>query len=94
MADHYAKLRQMAYDKLVAMGLDCPKPEGAFYLFPALPAGEASDEAFCTRLLKEGGVATVPGSCFGTPGHFRICCACDEDVLTEGLRRLEHFLKA
>jgi len=93
MAAHYEKLRALAYDRLTGMGLECPRPDGAFYLFPALPAAEASDEDFCTKLLRDGGVATVPGSCFCAPGHFRISCACDEAVLTEGLNRLEAFLQ-
>ena len=92
MAAHYARLRQLAYDRLTGMGLACPKPDGAFYLFPALPDGETDDEAFCTRLLQSGGVATVPGSCFCAPGHFRISCACEEETLLEGLHRLEQFL--
>lgn len=92
MADHYAKLREFAYARLIQMGLACPKPDGAFYLFPAVPESETSDEDFCTRLLRQGGVATVPGSCFGAPGHFRISCACDEKLLEEGLRRLENFI--
>lgn len=93
MAEHYAKLRQLAYNRLTEMGLVCPKPDGAFYLFPALPAGETDGEDFCTRLIKDGGVATVPGSCFGAPGHFRISCACDEAVLTEGLKRLQNYIR-
>ena len=50
-----------------------------------------SDE-FCTRMIKEAGVAAVPGSCFGTEGYIRLSCCCSDADLEEGLNRLEKFI--
>jgi aminotransferase len=75
------------------MGLTFPEPKGAFYAFPDISRFGLSDEEFCTRLITEGGVATVPGSCFGTPGHIRISYCCSDAALAEGMNRLERFIK-
>jgi aspartate aminotransferase len=82
-------------------GLTCHKPEGAFYVFPGLhgcigktTAGGAKivdDEAFVVALLEEHGVATVHGSAFMYPGHFRISYATDTESLREACRRIGAF---
>ncbi len=61
--------------------LDLPVPEGAFYLFPRLKAGD--DVAVADALL-EAGVATVPGVAFGAPGHLRLSFATDTATLQDG----------
>ena len=66
--------------------LTVPVPDGAFYLFPRLP-GSANDVVVADRLL-DAGVATVPGSAFGSPGHLRLSCATDTASLEEGCRRI------
>ncbi len=88
----YAARREYACRRLREMGLSFPTPKGAFYLFPSIAPFGISDEEFCRRLILEGGVATVPGSCFGAPGYLRISYACDMDTLKTGLDRLEQFL--
>ena len=45
------------------------------------------------KVITEGGVATVPGSCFGCPGHIRISYCCSDTDLEKGMDRLEHFLR-
>ena len=92
MADTYAKRRAFVCRRLTEMGLSFPEPEGAFYVFPSIEKFGLSDEEFCTRLIKEGGVATVPGSCFACPGHIRISYCCADDALATGLDRLEQFI--
>jgi aspartate aminotransferase len=82
-------------------GLTCHKPEGAFYVFPGLhgcigktTAGGTKivdDEAFVVALLEEQGVATVHGSAFVYPGHFRISYATDTASLTEACTRIRNF---
>ena len=94
MADTYAKRRSFVCRRLQEMGLSFPQPEGAFYVFPDISEFGLSDEEFCTRLITEGGVATVPGSCFACPGHIRISYCCADEALEEGLARLERFIKA
>lgn len=66
--------------------LEMPVPEGAFYLFPRLTR-RSDDEAVADMLL-DAGVATVPGSAFGAPGHLRLSFATDTQTLAEGCRRI------
>ena len=93
MAKVYARRRELVCQRLKEMGLSFPEPQGAFYVFPDISGFGMTDEAFCTRLITEGGVATVPGSCFGCPGHIRISYCCADDQLEIGMDRLEQFLK-
>jgi len=92
MAETYAKRREFVCRRLREMGLSFPEPEGAFYVFPSIEKFGLSDEEFCTRLIKEGRVATVPGSCFACPGHIRISYCCSDEALAKGLARLEQFI--
>ena len=93
MVQVYARRREFVCRRLREMGLTFPEPEGAFYVFPDISGYGLSDEVFCTRLIQEGGVATVPGSCFGCSGHIRISYCCSDNALAVGLDRLEAFLK-
>ena len=92
MADVYRKRREYMLSRLDAMGLTYPRPEGAFYVFPDISPFGMDSETFCIRLIEEGGLAAVPGSCFGGEGHIRLSyCYCDEE-LRESLDRLERFI--
>jgi aspartate aminotransferase len=81
--------------------LRCHMPEGAFYAFPDLTdcigrttAGGTkitSDWDFVLALLSEGGVATVHGSAFLFPGHFRLSFAAADTLLDEACRRIRTF---
>lgn len=93
MAEVYARRRAYVCSRLTQMGLKFPQPEGAFYVFADISGFSASDEEFCTRLIKEGRVATVPGSCFRCPGYIRISYCCADEALEKGLDRLEQFLQ-
>jgi aspartate aminotransferase len=78
--------------------LDCPTPDGAFYVFPSCssalgrrtPDGTIlrSDADFCRYLLEAEGLAAVPGRAFSAPGHFRLSYAYSESELTEGCERI------
>jgi aspartate aminotransferase len=83
-------------------GLVCPRPQGAFYVFPDIscafgrthgPSGTAihSDVDFCTALLEAKGVACVPGSAFGEPRALRISYTCPTAQLQPGLERFREF---
>ena len=84
-----------------AKGLSCPKPEGAFYVYPSCvgviskstPAGKRieNDEAFATTLLEEEGVAVVHGAAFGLSPFFRISYATGINALEEACRRIQRF---
>ena len=79
-------------------GVTCLPGAGTFYAFAnvegAMKAiGAMDDNAFADYLLNEVGVAVVPGSGFGAPGHMRLSFACSLDTLTEALKRIESALK-
>lgn len=76
--------------------LSVNKPQGAFYLFvniSALPQYGADSMAFCQALLKEQGVALVPGVAFGMEGFVRLSFACSLEQLKEGIGRISQFVK-
>lgn len=93
MADSYQRRRAYVCRRLEAMGLSFPKPEGAFYVFANIEKTGMDSDTFCTRLIREGRVATVPGACFGAEGYIRMSCACSEAELEKAMDRLEAFLK-
>ena len=92
MAEVYAKRRDYVCSRLKDMGLTFPEPKGAFYVFPDITKFGMDSGEFCTRLIKEAKVATVPGSCFGAEGHIRISYCCSDENLKKGMDRLEQFL--
>jgi aspartate aminotransferase len=87
-----------------AKGIRCPKPEGAFYVYPdisgcigkATPAGTviSNDEIFATALLEETGVAVVFGAAFGLSPNFRVSYATSDEVLHEACSRIQRFCAA
>jgi len=79
-------------------GIECSPGEGAFYVFAdcsgAIEAlGLADDTALCEHLLEHAGVALVPGSAFGAPGHARFSFACGIDTLEDAVERVGQALK-
>lgn len=93
MTESYARRRSFVCGRLTQMGLTYPKPEGAFYVFADIREYGMDSDTFCTRMIHEGGVAAVPGSCFGTEGFIRLSCCCADDQLKTALDRMEAFLK-
>jgi aspartate aminotransferase len=87
-----------------AKGLNCPTPEGAFYVYPSCegligktaPSGKVieTDEDFVSELLETEGVAVVHGSAFGLGPNFRISYATSETLLEEACRRIQRFCAA
>ncbi len=84
-----------------ATGIKCPKPEGAFYVYPSCealigkraPSGNviSSDEEFVMELLATEGVATVHGSAFGLGPNFRVSYATSNANLEEACKRIQKF---
>jgi aspartate aminotransferase len=84
-----------------AKGIQCPKPEGAFYVYPSCagtmgkiaPTGKklATDEDFVTELLEAEGVAVVQGRPFGVGPAFRISYATATSALEEACTRIQRF---
>ncbi len=89
----YAQRRDYVCRRLREMGLTFPEPEGAFYVFPEVSRFGLTDTEFCTRMIREGKVAAVPGSCFGGPGHIRLSYCYSDQELKKGLDRMAAFLK-
>ena len=87
-----------------ASGLKCPKPEGAFYVYPSCaetigkttPSGRRieTDEDFVVELLEAEGVAAVHGSAFGLGPNLRISYATSNELLEEAGRRIQRFCAA
>lgn len=93
MRQIYRRRRDYVCDRLSAMGLPFPEPEGAFYVFPDISGFGLDSEEFCRRMIREAKVAAVPGSCFGTDGHIRLSYCCSDEELKTGLDRLESFIR-
>lgn len=84
-----------------ASGIVCPKPEGAFYVYPSCaaligktaPSGKVieTDEDFVMELLATEGVATVHGSSFGLGPNFRVSYATSNANLEEACSRIQRF---
>jgi aspartate aminotransferase len=84
-----------------AKGLQCPKPQGAFYVYPSIRAliGKTSktgakivnDEAFVTSLLEEEGVAVVHGAAFEGSPSFRVSYAASTEALKDACTRIQRF---
>jgi aspartate aminotransferase len=87
-----------------ASGLSCPRPEGAFYVYPdcagligrTTPAGKLldSDEAVAAYFLETEGVAVVHGAAFGLSPAFRISYATSTELLEEACRRIQRACAA
>lgn len=109
----YLKIRAEAFktrrDLVVKMindvpGLECPTPEGAFYVYPSCqglmgkktPDGKTlkSDFDVSTYLLESVGVAVVHGEAFGLSPYFRISYATSDDVLIEACNRIKKACEA
>ena len=80
-------------------GISCLPAAGTFYAFADVSRAIAGlgcrdDNEFAELLLNEGGVAVVPGSGFGAPGHIRISFACSMQTLEKALERMDRVLEA
>jgi aspartate aminotransferase len=74
-------------------GLSVLAPKGAFYLFVNIKDVSNDSMTFSQELLKEYGVAVVPGIGFGSEGYFRFSYATDIVTIREGVRRIEKFVE-
>ncbi len=102
----FQKIFEERRDLVVSMlnqahGLECPKPEGAFYVYPGIrkligktaPSGKVieTDGDFAAALLDAEGVAVVNGAAFGLSPFFRISYATSTEALEEACRRIQRF---
>jgi aspartate aminotransferase len=98
----FVRRRNMVCEMLNAIeGMECPVPEGAFYVYPSISGliGKTSaggvkitdDEVFATALLEETGVAVVFGAAFGLSPNFRVSYATSDEALKEACTRIQTF---
>jgi aspartate/methionine/tyrosine aminotransferase len=100
VAERTARL-QAKRDRVVAAldalpGVECPTPDGSFYVFPDIRGTGMTAQQFADYLIEEHGVGVVAGSAFGDrgEGHVRITYAAPDDVLEEGLGRIAKAVEA
>ncbi len=100
MRREYEKRRNFIVEGLRSIhGLACPMPSGAFYAYPNIGKylrmnGTKTASDLCSRMLREAGVAVVPGEAFGTNEHFRLSYATSMEDLSKGLDRMRKFFAA
>lgn len=95
MKASFKQRRTLFVDGLRSIGLVCHEPQGAFYAFPSIAHTGMKSEEFAQRLLREAGVAAVPGHVFGAggEGHIRCSYAASPAKLNKALERMEGFMK-
>ncbi len=95
MRREYRRRREYVVDRLKELGIECVRPDGAFYVFASIKDTAFTSVDFAQRLLREQRVAVVPGTAFGEEfdGYIRISYASSFENLKEALIRIERFLK-
>lgn len=93
MVESYQKRRDYIYQRLLNMGLEVEKPEGAFYIFPSIKKFGLSSTEFCSRFAKEYKVAIIPGHCFEADDYIRLSYCVDFETIKTACDRLEQFIK-
>ena len=78
----YEANRDLIYNGLQALGFQCVRPDGAFYLFVKSPEPDA--RAFCKRAM-EYDLLMVPGDDFECPGYVRLAYCVAKDTLERSL---------
>jgi aspartate/methionine/tyrosine aminotransferase len=92
LASLYDRKRRILFSGLVEAGFECSLPEGAYYIFTDISGFQMSDREFAEYLVKEIGVAAVPGSSFFTEGgenRLRFTFSKKDETLIEACSRLK-----
>ncbi|MGQ4664912.1 aminotransferase A [Metabacillus halosaccharovorans] len=94
MKHSYQERLEYVYDRLIQMGFDVVKPNGAFYLFPNISQFKQSSFDFALSLVKNAGVALVPGSAFSEygEGYVRLSYAYSMEQLKKAMDRMENYV--
>ena len=93
MVEEYDRRRRFVLSRFREIGMDVFEAKGAFYCFPEVPEGFTAEE-FAEGVLREQGVAVVPGDVFGDvgEGHLRVSYATGLEDLRKALNRIEAFV--
>ncbi|MHA1726098.1 MAG: pyridoxal phosphate-dependent aminotransferase [Promethearchaeota archaeon] len=91
----FERRRDFVYSRLKELGFLVVKPKGAFYIMPSVKPFNMSASEFSQKLIKEKGVAIVPGNIFGSFSNdlLRLSYATSLQNLEEAMNRIEDFLK-
>jgi len=95
LVEAFSDRRSVIIDRIADIhGMDCPAPDGAFYVVPTVPDHADSAAEFAWSLLRDAGVATVPGSVFGPggEGRIRIAYTTSCERIDEAFDRIEAWL--
>jgi len=95
MVGEFQKRRDYMYEAINKIqGFRCPKPDGAFYLFPSIKETGMDGFRMAEMLLEKAGVATVAGECFGKKGagHIRISYSNSLDNLRTAVKKIESVM--
>jgi aspartate aminotransferase len=92
MVAAFDERRRRMFERMAAIpGVACPRPGGAFYLFPDISAFGLDSVTFARRLLEEQQVAVVPGVAFAADACVRLSYACGLDEIERGMQRFAAF---
>lgn len=90
----FAERRQIMFDLLNNMpGINCIKPDGAFYMFVNIAKFGMTSLEFSEALLEQQQIAVIPGIAFGADDHIRLSYATDLATIETGMERLDKFLR-
>lgn len=94
--DEIKSLGDLLYHAVSSLpGVSCVRPPGGFYLFPNVTSLGAGSVELSIRLIKEAGVACLPGVEFGPDGegHLRLSVCAGREHVEKGVRRLARFVR-
>lgn len=96
IVDTYDERRKVTMRRLDQLGIEYTVPKGSFYLFCSIKKFGVSSFEFASSLLKETGVFTFPGTCFGSNGEgfIRLSLLVPVEKINEAFDRIEGYLKA
>ncbi|NCS04232.1 MAG: pyridoxal phosphate-dependent aminotransferase [Microcystis aeruginosa G13-07] len=93
MVKAFSERRQYILERVRAIpGLDCPTPNGAFYVFIDISQTGLKSGYFCQKLLESQKVAAIPGIAFGADDCIRLSYATDLKTIEKGFDRLDKFI--
>ncbi|WP_299409008.1 pyridoxal phosphate-dependent aminotransferase [Acaryochloris sp. IP29b_bin.148] len=95
MRQAFDQRRQLMFRLLTDIpSVTCPRPQGAFYMFPDISCTGLGSIEFCEALLEQFHVAAVPGVAFGADPCIRLSYATDQTSIEQGIERLAQFISS
>lgn len=93
MVKAFSERRQYILERVRSLpGLNCPTPNGAFYVFIDISQTGLKSRDFCQKLLETQKVAAIPGIAFGADDCIRLSYATDLKTIEKGFDRLDQFI--